>query len=72
MTKPYISSILRRRAERMGYTIELRLYTTTRPKGWPQHSTRPIHLLRDGKHVASFTDVQAAGRYLVKFEDANA
>ncbi len=70
MTEPYISSILRRRAERMGYTIEVRTMIAARPKGWPTKSSRPVHLLRDGKHVASFEDGIAANYYLAKREIA--
>jgi len=68
MSAPYISSILRRRAERMGYTIEVHTLTVARPKGWPQKSARPVHLLKDGRHIASFADGVAANTYLSKKE----
>jgi hypothetical protein len=68
MNTPYISTILRRRAERMGFSVEVRTHTTARPKGWPQRSSRPVHLMRDGKHVASFADGIAANTYLAKLE----
>lgn len=68
MFAPYISSVLRRRAERQGFAIEVRLHTAARPKGWPQRSARPVHLLRGGKHVASFEDGLAALTYLAKID----
>jgi hypothetical protein len=68
MTKkePYISSVLLKLAARKGFNIEVRMHKTARKNGWPQDSTRPIHLLRDGEHVASFADGLAAGAYLCK------
>jgi len=66
MTAPYISSVLRNLAARKGFDIEVRLHTATRKNGWPQTSSKPIHLLRDGKHAASFADTLAAMNYLCR------
>lgn len=69
--EPYISSPLRKVAAKKGFDIEVRIHKAARKNGWPQDSARPVHLLRDGKHVASFADGLAAFVYLTK-QTANA
>ena len=65
-TAPYVSAPLRKFAAQEGFDIEIRVHTAARKNGWPQNSARPVHLLRDGKHVASFANGSAALAYLIK------
>jgi hypothetical protein len=62
---PFVSSVLRKLAARKGFEIDVRVYTSARKNGWPQTSSKPIHLLGNGKHVA-FADSLTATKYLCK------
>jgi len=68
MTAPYISSIARNKAARLGYSIEVK--TTRRVRGWPVASEKPVQLWKGGKHIASFVNGIAVLKYLIRQEQA--
>lgn len=63
---PYLSGTLKRKAERLGYGLEL--VPGRRVKGWPEPSPQPFRLSKGGRVVASFRTAQSVLSYLNRKE----